>query len=83
MTVMTKDLQQAVRDAGDQPLRLTDPESNTAYVVLRAEEYERLVARADEEPNPPETYAAFEKVAGPAGWNDPKMDVYEQHRKRS
>ncbi len=37
MTPMTPELRQAVRDAGNDPVWLKDTESNTDYVLIRAE----------------------------------------------
>ena len=36
MIALTKELQQAVQDANEQPIRLVDPETSLEYVVLPA-----------------------------------------------
>ena len=36
MTTFTPELRQAVELAGDQPVEITDPQTNTAYVLLKA-----------------------------------------------
>ena len=41
-TLITPELRQAIDDARGAPVRLEDPERRAAYVVLSAEEYERL-----------------------------------------
>ena len=58
MTILTPEQRQAVERAGAAPVRITDPESNTAYVLLRADLYERLRALVDpgEAPNPETMY---------------------------
>jgi hypothetical protein len=51
MLELTRDQRQEVRVAGDSPLRLTDPETKSEYVVLKAELYERM-RRVFEEVDP-------------------------------
>lgn len=66
-TVMNSELQQAIRDAGGQPVRLVDPATNEVYVVIPESAYdcpERLV-----NVNPALAYDAFAQVAGPHGWD--------------
>ena len=48
MTI-TAELREAVRRAGEEPLRLEDPDSRSSYVLLRAEVYERMRARLEDE----------------------------------
>jgi len=54
--------------ANGEPVRLTDPDSDQDFVVLRADVYDELRAIAD-------------GYARRAGWDDPALDVYEQYRK--
>ena len=42
MPTITAELRQEIAKAGGNAVRLEDPETNTAYVLLRAEEYDRL-----------------------------------------
>jgi hypothetical protein len=42
MTI-TPELKQAVERAGEEPLLLEDPETNTSYVVVKRQVYERLL----------------------------------------
>jgi hypothetical protein len=42
MTALTPELRHEIEKAGGNPVRLEDPETNTAYVLLKAEEYDRL-----------------------------------------
>lgn len=39
---ITPDLKQAVERAGDEPVRLEDPETHLAYVLVKEEVYQRL-----------------------------------------
>src|SRR4051794_21195957 len=42
MTTLSPELRREIEKAGGNPVRLDDPETNTAYVLLKAEEYDRL-----------------------------------------
>ena len=39
---LSPELKQAVREAGDEPVRMEDPETQTAYVVIREDLYRKL-----------------------------------------
>ena len=43
MDTLTPELKQAVEQAGDSPVRLTDPETHRAYVLVSAEVFDRLL----------------------------------------
>jgi hypothetical protein len=43
MDTLTPELRLAVEQAGDSPVRLTDPETHKAYVLVSAEVFERLL----------------------------------------
>ena len=42
MTTLTAELRQEIEKAGDEPVRIEDPETHTTYVLLRAEVYDQL-----------------------------------------
>jgi hypothetical protein len=66
-----------------EPLRFSSPDTNSEFVVLRADLFDRIEALfADDEFDPRLGYAAFRKAAGEE-WDDPALDVYEQYRKKS
>ena len=44
MDTLTPELKQAVEQAGDSPVRLMDPETHRAYVLVSAEVFERLLS---------------------------------------
>jgi hypothetical protein len=50
--------------------RLRDPKTNETYVLVRADLYERMRAIID-------------GYTRRAGWDDPKLDVYESYRKKT
>ncbi len=48
MTITTE-LRQAIEQAGDGPVRIEDPATHTAYVLVRAEVYDRMRAPVETE----------------------------------
>ena len=54
MTTLTPELRQEIEKAGPNPVRLEDPDTHTAYVLLRAEEYDRLKPNLTSEQISPE-----------------------------
>jgi hypothetical protein len=73
MTTLTPEQRQEIQNAGGEPVRITDPETQTEYVLLKADVYDRIRASADD------TRAAYPlamKVLGRDGWDDPQMDEY-------
>ena len=65
-----------------EPLRFTAPETNSEFVLVSADLYERLkslVIPGDCDPG--DGYEAFRRAAGEE-WDDPALDVYEQYRKK-
>jgi hypothetical protein len=49
MTTLTPEQRRAVTAAGDHPFRVDDPETHQAYVILKADIYERIRAVLEEE----------------------------------
>ncbi len=47
MHTLTPERKRAVEQAGDSPVRLTDPETHRVYVLVSAEEYEHLLDEED------------------------------------
>jgi hypothetical protein len=78
MLTIPKELQQAVRASHGRPLRLTDPETHTEYVLLQAEMYDQLhgLLSDDIHLTPDERRAVLLQAGLRAGWDDPEMDVY-------
>jgi hypothetical protein len=73
MATLTPEQRQEIQRAGEEPVRLADPETQTEYVILKADVYDRIRALADD------TRAAYPlamKVFGQDGWDDPQMDEY-------
>ena len=47
MTILTPEQRQEIQRAGEEPVRLADPETQTEYVILKADAYDRIRALAD------------------------------------
>lgn len=78
---MTLKLPEELREAATQPTppRLLDEQTNTEYVLLRADLYERIKPLFEEDPLTREEQLYFLREAGKrAGWDDPEMDVYNE-----
>jgi hypothetical protein len=67
---LTEEQRRAAAEAGGGPVPVNDPETDTAYVLVRADIYERLRAVVD-------------GISRRAGWDDPEMDVFDRYRKPS
>jgi hypothetical protein len=68
MIELTEQQRQAM--SGECPPRVRIPQTNEMYVLIRADVYEQMRAIID-------------GVTRRAGWDDPKLDDYEQYRKRA
>jgi hypothetical protein len=55
---------------GECPPRAHDPKTNETFVLVRVDVYEKMRAIID-------------GVTKRAGWDDPKLDDYEQYRKKA
>jgi PHD/YefM family antitoxin component YafN of YafNO toxin-antitoxin module len=78
MIELTEQLLQALENPADRPLRLVNPRTKETYVLLRADEYERLKEEEyDDSPWTSEERHALAWEAGKhAGWED--MDEYDE-----
>lgn len=78
MTInMTEDIRRALAKQGEEPLRLIDPTDGEAYILLSANEYDRLAATREQILG--ESYPLQEAVARKEGWDDPAMDDYDNY----
>lgn len=79
MITLSKEIQQAIKDAQEDPVRLVDPETDAEYVVVPVETFERMRKGVyyDDSPLTEEERRHLLIQAGlRAGWDDPEMDVY-------
>jgi hypothetical protein len=76
MIELTPDQVRALAQAREQPLTLIDPATQATYVVLRKEEYERLLEEYDTTPwTAEEMDLLAAEDADRLGWEG--MDVYQ------
>lgn len=81
MTTLTPEQRRAIERAGEQPVRVEDPETHASYVLLKAEVYERLRAVLDDADfDVRETYPIVWNLMK-EDWEDPAMDVYDTPEK--
>jgi len=78
MTTITPEIRQAIEQAGEQPVQLTDPETNSVYIIVRAEVYQRMRALCDDF-DIRDAYPLMDQVAAHEGWDAPSMDIYNDH----
>jgi hypothetical protein len=79
MIQLSDELRNALPKQGSS-VRVTDPATNQCYVLLTAEDYDRLqllVRSAVVDPR--EAYAAQDAVARADGWDDPALDDYNDY----
>jgi hypothetical protein len=79
MTTITPDIRKAIEQAGEQPVRLADPETNSVYIIVRVEVYERMCAQCDDFAIR-DAYPLMNQVAAREGWDDPSMDIYNEYQ---
>lgn len=80
-TKLTDDLRQALEQEGGNPVYVVDAITNLNYVIMRADQYEKVKAVFEEEEfDPRELYPLVERSLLRAGWDDPAMDVYNDYK---
>jgi hypothetical protein len=76
---LTEEQLRAVAAHPDEPVRLIDPKTNEVFVLLRADDYERVRSLLGDDFDIRDTYAAQFASALRAGWGDPAMDDYNNY----
>ena len=78
MTIhLTPEQWQSVQEGQGSPVRVSDPSDTEAFVLLRADIYERYRALFEDVPvNDQERQFQLQQFGKRAGWNDPEMDIY-------
>ena len=67
----------ALANAGDSPVDVVDPQTNVAYVLIRADLFARIRSIfASEDFAISDAYPLMDAVARAAGWDDPAEDIY-------
>ncbi len=77
MSLELNDREQHAVDAEPAP-RLIDPRTGIAYVLLRADVFERLRGLLDDDFQPRDAYPAIDRAFA-ENWDDPKMDDYDRY----
>jgi hypothetical protein len=77
---LTPEQQRALDAQPDFPLRVIDPRTNRAYVLISLEQYDKVKDLFDDgEYDISDTYPAQMGSAMRAGWADPAMDAYNDY----
>jgi len=76
---LSEEIQKAIKDAQEDPVRLVDPETKAEYVVLPVETFELMRKGIYDDDGPlteEERCYILIQTGLRAGWDDPEMDVY-------
>jgi len=80
MIELTPDQARAVEQAGE-AIPVVDPQTNTAYVLMRRDVFERMQQGYDDSPWTPEEADALALEAGKSlGWDE--MDEYDDYPRK-
>jgi hypothetical protein len=79
MTTITPEIRRAIEQAGDTPPTVLDPETNRTYVLIPTEDYRRMVAPDRSSSDVAAMYPFIDEVLGRNGWDDPRMDEYNDY----
>jgi hypothetical protein len=81
MTVsLTHELRQALADHPGELLELIDDASRARYVLIPAEQFDRLKALLTvDDFEIQESYSAQNETLARAGWDDPELDIYNDY----
>jgi hypothetical protein len=75
---LTDDLRQALEEGDGAPLYLVDS-TNNRYVLLHADQFDKLKALFVEDEFDPRAMYPLIDEAMKEGWDDPAMDVYDDY----
>jgi hypothetical protein len=78
MPTLTPDQQQALDAHPGEPLVIVDGRTNERYILIRAEEYQRLRDALAGDIDPRESYPLADETFA-EGWDDPKMADYDRY----
>ena len=78
MTIQLTEEQWADIQRNELPVRVSDPARSTAFVLVRADVYERFKSLFEEDPvTEQERLFQLQQFGRRAGWDDPEMDIYD------
>ena len=76
---LNDELQRALKEDGEGPLEVVDPETSKVYVFIARDQFDRLKPLFEPEPMTHEEQRELLRQAGKrAGWDDSEMDVYDR-----
>jgi hypothetical protein len=84
-TNLSDDLREALDNAAGGPFRLVDSKTNVSYVIMRADEYEKLKQMVEydaREFDPSEAYAFVDEVMKDDDAHDPALESYQSVSKQ-
>jgi hypothetical protein len=84
-TTLTPDLAKAVAAAKGQPVRLTDPESNQDYVLIKAEIFDRfrqLLSEDEEGLTMRQVGLLIHEAMREDDENDPLLESYQNYQRK-
>ena len=77
---LTKELQLALEEEGDGPVKVVHPGTNQVYFLIASDQYDRLRPLFEADPMTEQERLFLLQQAGKrAGWDDPEMDVYDNY----
>ena len=80
MTILSPDQLLEIEQAGDQPVRVIDPQTQKVYVIVESERFEQLRSLISDEPlSLVEQRELLIRAGKRAGWDDPEMDCYDNY----
>jgi len=75
---LTDDQRQAIEDHGGTPIYVVDDMTNASYVLMRADQFERVKGFLEENDfDPREAYPFVERVMREDDANDPTLESYQ------
>ena len=78
MIQLTKDQHDELTQNGKDSMKVIDPVTNTEYLLIRADAFERLRGLIDGDFDVSDAYAAIDEALA-EGWNHPKMSDYDHY----
>ena len=78
MLELTERQRQELHRSAQGELRLSDPDTQEEYVLLKVSVYERLKALVYDDSESPisDAYPLMDEMAAKGGWDDPSLDIY-------
>ncbi|MFI5456638.1 MAG: hypothetical protein ACHRXM_14415 [Isosphaerales bacterium] len=84
-TKLSDELRLALEQEGGTPVHLVDATTNTGYVIMRADQYEKVKTvfeREDHDFDPCEAYPFVDEVMQEDDANDPTLESYQSFSKQ-